>query len=349
MLACLALIACLAMLPRAPHAAEAPSCLPASPVCPPDRAPEPTRHPPERPDGPVTGIFHGYDKNTHRATIGIDQTFTIIGDDAERGKIEALAPGDIIRFAPPEGDTLRARDIVKDNQILIASVPQRALAFLLAGLVILIPATMIARGRIFAWFVGIDNRTSNSQTQLILWSVTVLIVFLAAVFLRGALGWDIGAAMIGGVDIPQNLLAISGLSGLTFAGARAVTASQCATADANKRAAIADHKPADVIRAMPEKRAARHGTASFRDLFMDDGDLANPAAPRRLDLGDSQMILITIIAVIIYLVKSFIFMGQIEISAHVMMPDIDTYLLASFGLGQGAYLAKKAATEPGKG
>jgi hypothetical protein len=42
-------------------------------------------------------------------------------------------------------------------------------------------------------------------------------------------------------------------------------------------------------------------------------------------------------------------MGQIEISAHVMMPDIDTYLLASFGLGQGAYLAKKAATEPGKG
>jgi hypothetical protein len=53
------------------------------------------------------------------------------------------------------------------------------------------------------------------------------------------------------------------------------------------------------------------------------------------------MILITIIAIVMYVYKSFNYLGSIELAPHVSLQDIDTYLLASFGIGQGAYLAKR--------
>ena len=67
------------------------------------------------------------------------------------------------------------------------------------------------------------------------------------------------------------------------------------------------------------------GQPHLRDLFRDDlGDI---------DFGDFQKILITLIA----------------ISGSVSLPDIDTVLLSSFGLGQGAYLVKKMALPFGQG
>ena len=67
----------------------------------------------------------------------------------------------------------------------------------------------------------------------------------------------------------------------------------------------------------------------------------------RADLGDTQMILITLIAIATYVVTCFHQLGNLEIAPQVTLPDIDTYLLASFGIGQGAYLAKKAASNLG--
>jgi hypothetical protein len=43
-----------------------------------------------------------------------------------------------------------------------------------------------------------------------------------------------------------------------------------------------------------------------------------------------------------YLVLVFNFFGSVEYSKIVSLPDVDTTLLATFGLGQGAYLTKKA-------
>jgi hypothetical protein len=74
------------------------------------------------------------------------------------------------------------------------------------------------------------------------------------------------------------------------------------------------------------------------DLVLDDA--GNP------DIGDFQMLLITLIAAITYIVQLFMFLGILEMHAKIEIPDVDSTLLAAFGLGQGAYLAKKAASGP---
>jgi hypothetical protein len=38
------------------------------------------------------------------------------------------------------------------------------------------------------------------------------------------------------------------------------------------------------------------------------------------------------------------FLGVLEARASVSLPDVDGTVLAMFGVGQGAYLAKKAST-----
>ena len=42
-------------------------------------------------------------------------------------------------------------------------------------------------------------------------------------------------------------------------------------------------------------------------------------------------------------------MGELKLATQVTLPDVDTTLLASFGIGHGAYLIKKAALKPGEG
>ena len=46
------------------------------------------------------------------------------------------------------------------------------------------------------------------------------------------------------------------------------------------------------------------------------------------------MILITVVAIAIYSLKSFFFLGHIELSPAVTLPDVDTTLLAGFGVSQ---------------
>lgn len=200
---------------------------------------------------------------------------------------------------------------------------------------IIIIAHLIARfscGKgIGSFFVGVDNRVSNSQTQLVLWGSTVFVVYLTTVILRIAYGSGDFPDMIGGVGIPSNLLALSGLSALTFGGARAVTASKQASAVVANAV-----NPAHQV-----SMKTRAPNPDFRDLFRNDA--------QEMDLGDTQMILITFIAIVIYALKAFFFLGHIEVTSTITLPDVDTTLLAGFGVGQGAYLAKKAGSDPGKG
>jgi len=59
------------------------------------------------------------------------------------------------------------------------------------------------------------------------------------------------------------------------------------------------------------------------------------------------MLIVTLVAVGMYLVLTFHFLGFIANIKSISLPDVDTTILASFGLGQGAYLTKKAAGDLG--
>jgi hypothetical protein len=59
------------------------------------------------------------------------------------------------------------------------------------------------------------------------------------------------------------------------------------------------------------------------------------------------MIFIGALAVVIFVLTAFHFLGLIPRGATTL-PDVDTTLLPSFGLGQGAYIVKKMASKPGE-
>lgn len=183
---------------------------------------------------------------------------------------------------------------------------------------------------IFSWFLGFnfqslknlivgrDNRYSNSKTQIVLWFSILIITYIASIVLRSCYG---GIDFVGGVTIPQNLLLLSGLSALTFATAKGITESR--------------------INSGKTKTFEKDGPKFPGDLFQDDEG--------RVDLGDFQMIIITLLAVFVYLAEVLGFLGMIEFHKAVTLPDVDTTILATFGLGQGAYLAKKFVGDAGGG
>jgi hypothetical protein len=119
---------------------------------------------------------------------------------------------------------------------------------------------------------------------------------------------------------------LSGLSALSFGGAKVITVGKVDSA------ALAGLPPAKVAAAKPNL---------LTDLFTNDHAVA--------DLGDFQMILITLGAVVIYIVAGYHSLEALTATATTTLPDVDTSLLAAFGVGQGAYLVKKAAVKAGDG
>jgi len=59
------------------------------------------------------------------------------------------------------------------------------------------------------------------------------------------------------------------------------------------------------------------------------------------------MLVVTLLAVAMYVVATFGFLALMDKLATVKLPDVDTTILSAFGLGQGAYLTKKVAGNPG--
>jgi hypothetical protein len=180
-------------------------------------------------------------------------------------------------------------------------------------------------GRPWRFLVGDDNRMSNSQTQMVLWFGVVAVVYGAALILRA---WFLGWGFIGGISMTANVLAMTGLSGLSFGAAKVVAVQKSASAAA----------------AAPGAATAAAGPATqprFTDLVLNDfGDA---------DLGDFQMILISGAATLIFACASWEFLTLLDIVKTTQLPDIDTALLGAFGIGQGAYLIKKAALPDGVG
>jgi hypothetical protein len=164
-------------------------------------------------------------------------------------------------------------------------------------------------------FVGQDKRLSNSKSQMAIWFFVVIVSYISFNVLRAFNG---GLGFVGGISIPENLLVLSGLSAVTYGGAKVITQSQVNSKPGSK----------------PE--ADKASPADF--VTDDDGNT---------DFGDLQMSFITLLAVVVYLLQFFDFLGTLELQHLVTLPDVDTTILSVFGFSQGAYLTKKTAQATG--
>jgi hypothetical protein len=199
-------------------------------------------------------------------------------------------------------------------------------------------------------FLGMDGKYSNSKTQMALWFSLVIVTYVSALSLR----WYAG--LTGLIGIPANLLALTGMSALTFAGAKGITTQKVANAvaaaaavpvaAAAAKAAVGTPAQAQMaeahiaaVKAEKEAPLGKTGlTAKFpQDLVQtDDG---------KYDFGDYQMIVITVISVLGYLAVAYHFLTNMEQRGSIQLPDVDGTLTALFGVGQGAYLTKKAVAD----
>jgi hypothetical protein len=229
-----------------------------------------------------------------------------------------------------------------DNQVkqisgtAFASVPwgYRLLALsLAAGLLYLFTAIAIGANPL-KLIVGMDNRYSNSKLQVAVWFWILISTYLATLFFRVFEG---GMDFIGAIAIPQNLLLLSGMSAISFSSAKAITqakvnaavnAASMATNPAANAAQQASAAAAPVASLDPKKAKHKGEEDLLRDLVMNDDGV--------FDFGDFQMVVVTILAVCTYLLTIYHYLAVIHFT-----------ILAAFGLGQGAYLAKKAAGNVG--
>ena len=256
-----------------------------------------------------------------------------VNDLALRAKVKPFHPGDHVRVDIKDGSELQDIQGAWSYPPEGVSAYRRLLVLGACALVLFGIAAAVTRGSPLKFIVGLDIRYSTSKFQVCVWFWILTSTYIATVAFRlFYAGWE----FFGGVSIPQNLLVLSGLSAITFGGAKAITT---AKADA---AAHPVTPPGGVAKAPnPDPKNANDPGEErfFRDLFQDDFG--------HFDFGDFQMLMVTLIAVVMYLTLVFRSLGSVEFLKTVSLPDVDTTILAGFGLGHGAYLAKKAGGDPG--
>ena len=164
---------------------------------------------------------------------------------------------------------------------------------------------------------GKDGPYSKSQVQAAVWFAVLVLAYVSTNLMRSHVA---GTSLFGLVNIPAHLALLSGISLFTFGAAKAIRVTQEKKTQGLAAAAVLP----------PPARVAAHFP---RDLFIDsDG---HP------DLGDLQMLLLMLLAVIVYIVQVWSWQQNIPVFSPVTLPDVDTTILAAVGLGQGAYLLKK--------
>jgi hypothetical protein len=268
--------------------------------------------------GAIQGTIKSISADASSITLILDTTLQAhdiaVGNFQE--KIRTAQPGDIIKI--DVADTGNPQQITGIEQISRPiSNSARLVALGIALLVLVFCAALVTGFAPQRFLIGVDNRYSNSQCQLALWFGVVATVYAATVALRVIyLGWD----FVGGVGLTTNVVALTGLSALTFGGAKVIGAAKAPPAT-----------PILVAKA----------PNLLTDLFQNAHNVP--------DLGDFQMILITLAAALIFLLTTYNFLGLLALTTPVTLPDVGTTLLSGFGLGQGAYLIKKAALNAGDG
>ncbi len=282
---------------------------------------------------PVTmeGHFEKFNEPKSLAIVlvqGLEQSFTVHEDVLiQKLKEEDFKKGDLLIF---EVEKVSGKpDSMKNASVKTVQVSRwkRVLALFLpvAGLWLVVGLSLKAAGKDFSSFlVGEDGRYSNSKLQLAVWFGVVLGSYIATILLRW---WVCDSCTIAGVDIPVELLELSGLSAATFVGAKTITVWK-------DNAAKKENPKAGKIAAPEADRKF------LTNLLTNDN--------KQADLGDIQMLIITLMAVMIYMATAFKFLGTIHCVKTVVLPGMDQTMLSFFGLGQVSYLAKKAGGRPGE-
>jgi hypothetical protein len=275
---------------------------------------------------------HSNGAGTYRiAHVSTDQTYLdlenaqgetrrfAIQDEAVREVAKEFGKGDLVRVAsrePADANTPPVITLLAAARVSI-SVRRRITVLICALLALVIITVAITRASPAKLCIGQDGLYSNSQFQLVAWFTALIVSYIAAVWFRS---WDIHDGFLAGINIPINILLLSGASALTFGSAKGITANKVAEAV----------RTTGVNPKLPKDQVAR----LFYDLTHNDLG--------QFDLGDFQMVVITLLSVTMYILLVFTFLGSLETRRIVSLPDIDTTVLAAFGLGQGAYLTKKA-------
>lgn len=250
-----------------------------------------------------------------RATCSGPALTVMVRDTILQKDLKSYKKGDHVTIDVVPGANETVLQAIRIRALAV-SQRMRFLVLAIAALVCFIVTALVTKFHPLSLIVGQDNRYSNSKFQMALWFGVVVTTYIATVYLRvSQAGWE----FLNGVNIPQNLLLLSGMSALTFGGAKGITTAKAQEATS---AGVVNPKPAALAPNL------------LKDLFQNDVN--------RLDFGDFQMIIVTLLAVSVYLVLAGHFLGAIEFRKVVDLPDLDTTILATFGLGHGAYLTKKA-------
>jgi len=159
--------------------------------------------------------------------------------------------------------------------------------------------------------IGADGLLSVSKFQFLIWNGTAVLCYLWLYAFR-----VVHLPITDALSVPQNLMYAMGFSIATFAAAKGITTAYIGAGRISK----------------PDNP----GPAGLQNLVAQD-DGTTP------DLTKIQMLVWTLIAVVVYLVK---FVHVINAAPPfddklLQLPNIDTPLLVLMGLGQAAYLGNK--------
>jgi hypothetical protein len=298
-------------------------------------------------------------KITDKNKAGPPETLT---DPTIKAQLKSgdLKAGDVVRVTGTQpggklGIAIRPPSSVDAGSVLLTMT--------LMAVILICVIALLARGKLRWLIVGADNRYSKSKVQFMVWLVVVLTVYLSALWLRF---WYSDYLLLGGIQIPAHLLQLAGLSGLSMAAAKGITQSKQSTV-ANQQASIAaahiagaavgmtpDGRevaafspagglvPEVVLGPAPSQIKTSATNPSWRDLLGTD----SASGVSALDLGDFQMLLVTLIALVIYLVSAYLSLSTLEWRASISLPEVDQTLLGLLGVSHLTYLSKKGVTDP---
>jgi hypothetical protein len=263
----------------------------------------------------------------------------IVQDSVVKDQLKQLHQGDHVQVVYSTDSTKNATVL---KALTVDSVSSTAGVWVMLGSVIigLLLCCCLSGFKPQQLIIGQDNRYSNSKFQIALWFFVLITSYIATFWIRV---WAAGTDFIGGVNIPNNLLLLSGMSVLTYGGAKAITSTksgapgQTSKTTADKPRFLFDLTHDDGVPAQPAQAATGNQPAVA----------AQPAIPPQFDFGDFQMLIVTLVAAATYVVLILNFFGTVSYTKVTSLPDVDTTLLAAFGLGQGAYLTKKAVGNVG--
>jgi hypothetical protein len=245
-------------------------------------------------------------------------------------KVDGNTAGALAKFSP--GDTVWLRvgtDHASITKVECVPVPvgERIWALVLPAAFLILLTVGLSWGGALNFLMGTDGHYSKSKFQLAIWFGVLVTVYVATYCLR----WRY-VHTLGDIGMPAHLALLSGFSAFTFAAAKRIAVNK------NQPAAPGD-AAAPAAPAAPPQPVAPPGGLAVRSTFL--GDLLTDDAGNA-EVGDYQMLVIILLAVVTYLFQAYHFLGTMPFG-NVKLPDVDSTILATFGLGQSAYLGNKAA------